>query len=249
MSASGLLLPAGLLTPGVRKAPVAGGGPAEFPSLGSLWSRYKADDEAGADNDPVVPQDISGNGRHAVQATSSFKPTLKTAIVNGKSVYRLDGVDDFFAIPDMSGLTGLTAYMVFKLANDPPASASKTGWWRLGSSGTGIHGPYTDGSIYDDAGVTARQTVGNPALSMASTFRRYCVTATGAGAFKAYLDDMGTAIYSTTGLTFGCTATPKFGNTPDYPDLDLAELVICSAALSAGDLADLDAYAESEYGL
>ena len=43
-------------------------------------------------------EDKSGNGNDATQAITASKPLYKTAIKNGLSVVRLDGVDDFLSV-------------------------------------------------------------------------------------------------------------------------------------------------------
>lgn len=60
--------------------------------------------------------DLSGNGNHAAQATSSKQGVLKLAQNNGLSALRLDGVDDFYSIPDVAALqlTRFTLVAVFK---------------------------------------------------------------------------------------------------------------------------------------
>lgn len=42
--------------------------------------------------------DISGNGRHATQATAGFRPSIQTNSLNGKQVRRFDGTDDFLVM-------------------------------------------------------------------------------------------------------------------------------------------------------
>jgi len=41
-------------------------------------------------------EDQSGNGRHATQTISSYRPTLRTSVQNGKNIVRFDGTDDFY---------------------------------------------------------------------------------------------------------------------------------------------------------
>lgn len=63
--------------------------------------------------------DLSGNGRHATQATVSMQPSIVTNVIAGKQVRRFDGVNDF-----MSGdlpVVG-TSGMVFAVFRDTEAS-------------------------------------------------------------------------------------------------------------------------------
>lgn len=58
---------------------------------GLLWG-IRASDESYNDGDLVATAtDQSGNGRNFTQSTDASKPTFKKNIVNGKSVYRLNG--------------------------------------------------------------------------------------------------------------------------------------------------------------
>ncbi len=220
-----------------------------FPDLGGqLWARYKASSEAGADGDPIVPQDISGNARHLTQATASLKPLLKTGIAGGKSVYRFDGVDDFCNVPDMSALTAGTGFVVVKIVTDPPAVESKAGLWRTDASTDGSHLPYIDGVIYDAFGSTARKTTVNPALSLSSAFRIYDVVSA-AGDWRSYLDR--TLLFSTATNTVGFSATgfvgKSTGSTTHFLDGDLAEVIFYSTALSTADRLAVETYLDEEY--
>lgn len=64
-----------------------------------------------ADGDPVGGWlDKSGNTRHATQASGTNKPAYKTAIKNGLSVVRFDGVNDQLATATF-GLSTLTRWV------------------------------------------------------------------------------------------------------------------------------------------
>jgi hypothetical protein len=69
--------------------------------------------------------DISGNGRHATQATSGFRPSIQTNVLNGKQVRRFDGTNDFFSMGSSTTLLNSRAYAaVFTVAK---ANATTTG--------------------------------------------------------------------------------------------------------------------------
>lgn len=63
-------------------------------------------------------RDISGNGRHATQATKANQPTYTPNGLNGKPVLTFDGVDDFLSSSGwdglISGLSGLTISTVIR---------------------------------------------------------------------------------------------------------------------------------------
>ncbi len=233
-----------------RRAPTVP--PGGFPNLGSqLWARYKASMEgAHSDGDPWVPQDQSGNGRHMTQATGSKKALIKDARINGKATFLHDGVDDLYDLPDMSALTALTAFVVVRLAADPPPLDAKTGLWKLGTHiGPGAaHYPYTDGTIYDGAGSAGRTVVGNPTPAL-TTARHYCARSA-VGSWEAWLD--GASLASNANAAGpGLPTDPRmgsFGGADVLLDGEWAELILCSAALSAGDRQAVEDYVREEYG-
>lgn len=80
-----------------------------------------------ADLDPVTTwPDLSGNARDATQATAAKKPTFKTAIQNGKSVVRFDGVDDVLATS--LAYAGTMTVIVVGRRNGTAPSASRRLW-------------------------------------------------------------------------------------------------------------------------
>jgi hypothetical protein len=60
--------------------------------------------------------DISGNGRHATQATAASQPAIVTNALNGRQVRRFDGVNDSLAIADRALLRNLAGATVFAVA-------------------------------------------------------------------------------------------------------------------------------------
>src|SRR4051812_37927718 len=92
-----------------------------------------------------------GTGDNFTQATSGNRPLLATNIVNGKATLRFGNSSaKFFACPDalFSGMTEGEAYVVLKLANDPPGDAQFSGLWKFGTASDDTHCPYTDGHVY-----------------------------------------------------------------------------------------------------
>jgi hypothetical protein len=62
---------------------------------GTLWQESTRSTPATADDDPVgSADDLSGNGKHAIQATAGARATLKTNIQNSKPILRFDGTAD-----------------------------------------------------------------------------------------------------------------------------------------------------------
>jgi hypothetical protein len=61
--------------------------------------------------------DLSGNGRHATQATGVSQPAIVTNALNGRQVRRFDGSNDFLAIADRALLRNLAGATVFAVVN------------------------------------------------------------------------------------------------------------------------------------
>jgi hypothetical protein len=183
------------------------------------------------------------------QATSAAKPTLQTAELNGKSIYRFDGTDDYCSLPTMGAFTEGMAFVVIKIDADPPAAGAQTGMWNFDGAADN-HYPWTDGSIYDAFGTNTRKSTGNPAASLAS-WRFYTVLSK-SGEWTSWIDE---AQHFTTGTNTTAFSTgPKFGTgtsaaTNYFLDGDVAELVLCSADVGATDRQAVWDYFQSEYAL
>lgn len=203
---------------------------------GTVWTDLDPNALGLSDGDPIVQfTDQSGNGRHGTQPTSASRMTYRAGVLNGRGVAEGDGVDDVYFMPDASALSAATAFVVFKLDNDPP-TVSQGGMWRFDSSPDASHVPYTDGTIYDAFGATVRKTVGNPTPSLASTYRIYEVKSA-AGDWKCALD--GTQLFSTGTNTTGFSTEPTFGGgdnplhgAPSFIDGRIARFIMFSNALS-----------------
>ena len=122
------------------------------------------------------------------------------------------------------GATAASAYLVIKLAADPPASTAVSGLWRIGNStGSSItcHFPYDgDSNIYDDFASNARKTVGNPTPSLASW--RIVSFHSGSGVYSVYID--GVLFFTTASNTIGFSSWPSLGRSFKQSDGSLVYL-------------------------
>jgi hypothetical protein len=64
-------------------------------------------------SNPAQWDDLSGNGRHATQATAANQPAIVTGALNGRQVRRFDGVDDRLNVNSLASVFA---------TNDPPIS-------------------------------------------------------------------------------------------------------------------------------
>lgn len=67
-------------------------------------------------------RDLSGNGRHATQATQSLKPVYRINSVNGLPVVKFDGINDYMTVDATTGATTpFSIYVVGKLTTGTAA--------------------------------------------------------------------------------------------------------------------------------
>jgi hypothetical protein len=155
-----------LLIPGRGRAPAA----AAFSPLDlspSLWLdaglSQKWQDSARtvpvtSDGDPVGAwDDMSGSGRHAVQATAAKRATYKVAIQNGLPVIRFDGVDDWLRATGLPTGAAKAVYLVLVKRSAPSAPALSMVTWSMASLAAlivhSVHG--TDWNYYAAPGVNS----------------------------------------------------------------------------------------------
>jgi hypothetical protein len=85
--------------------------------------------------------DQSGNEHNATQGTSSSRPTLINAALNGYPVVRFDGVDDFLTFPlAVNGLGGMSVFVVAantQNQNGGPSGAERSALFWNESAGWG----------------------------------------------------------------------------------------------------------------
>lgn len=64
-------------------------------------------------SNPAQWEDLSGNGRHAVQAAGPAQAAIVGAGLNGRQIRTFDGVDDFFDVPfGLQGIDDVTVFIV-----------------------------------------------------------------------------------------------------------------------------------------
>jgi hypothetical protein len=193
-----------------------------------------------SDNDTVSTWPNPGA---LADAASSGGPTWQTNELNGQSIVRFDGVDDYFTLDsalETLNPSAATVFIVVKIDADPP-SGSKWGLWAW-NSGQGTTYPWTgDGVIYEAFGTDTRKVTGDPSLSLAS-WRIYCVKSAH-NAWTSYLD--GTQHYTTASNTVSWASSPYYlgrSNGSGFLDGDVAELLLYDTALSDTDRQDVEAY-------
>jgi hypothetical protein len=230
--------------------------PATLGSKVKGW--YKGDTLSGSNGDLLSAwADASGNGNNGTGiGLTTNKPTLHTSGLNSlNTVGFVANSGAAFTLPNLlSGATQASAYVVRKIALDPPTTAGWTGP-SLGDFGTETsnnHEPYTDGTYYDDFCSTTRQSVtGFPA----STGFRIIGRRSTANDWRMNIDGAasGTGFYSTATNTVAINTAPLIGKSDGgaqyYLDGEIAEVVICNDFLTDLEAQEMEGYLAWKWGL
>lgn len=108
---------------------------ADFSLLSSLYTDSARSVAVSADGDVIGGvADQSGNAVHLSQPTAAAKPIYKTGILNGKSVARFDGVDDYaFGSLNPTFWTAMSLYGTFRTGAS--VSGTEEGVWSWAEAG------------------------------------------------------------------------------------------------------------------
>lgn len=224
--------------------------------LATLHTWFKADvglyqdaartTPAVADGDPVGGwADQSGNGRHASQSTAGKRPTLKLAIKAGKSVVRGDGAATglqtaAFAAPLSQPYTLWVVHKFNALTDSQNVLDGLTDPNRcyLARPTSSVYGLYC-GSATTTFGTTT------------TAWRLLRVVASGAASAYQFEGAAEATVAATPGTSplDGLTLFMNRSGTIQFFNGDIAELVLCSGALSSGDAARVHAYLNQRWGV
>lgn len=191
--------------------------------------------------------DISGQGRHATQATAVQQPEFVPSELAGYPAIRFDGVLSALGLPALSSLTEGEIFIVLRLRNDPPADAARSGLWTLGTAAAaGVRYPDTDGVIRDGFGATDLKTTVDPAASLAQAHVYNAVTKP--GEWTSRLN--GVQLFTTAANAVGFPTAPILGESLDgvHLDGDVHEVLLC-APLDAATGTQTLQYLAGKYGI
>jgi hypothetical protein len=197
-----------------------------------------------SDGDPVGQwTDLSGQNNHATQATASKKPIWKVNIINGKAVVRFDGTNDF--LQNLTLTKAQPVSIFFVLNNRVYVSEDRIMDGSVGNSvilSTYINSP--EMSIHAGTAYVAT----NSNLPVA-TFGVVYVLLNGASSEiringgAATTGNPGVNSFFN-GITLGAAVA---GTTAAA--IDIAEVVIYGAALSANDRLKVETYLNDKYAI
>jgi hypothetical protein len=217
-----------------------------------IW--HKADAITASNGDQISQwDDSSGNANHATQGTQVNRPHYLTGQINSLPAVRFYGTNHYVNIANaLSGLTSAEVFVVVQLSADPPSGDNETGFWSLTGSSQMTHLTYTDGTIYDTFGTTARKDTSVDPTPSFTSWRLYNVQ-TAASAWTNRLD--GAVLYGTGVNTVGFSETAKVYLGASYEpgsyamDGWIAEFILYNHVLSAAVRDQVEAYIATKYGL
>ena len=111
----------------------------------------------------AVVTDKSGGGNELEQNTASYEPTYKTGIINGKSVARFDGVDNFLDATTVGADTSWTFFIVAQKRS--AVTGSSQGLFPVAASANII----TNSTIGAGTGLIWRNNSGSNAVAISGT--------------------------------------------------------------------------------
>lgn len=235
---------------------VAGGGAAFNPAdYGTVAWWLRGDDVTLNGADVASWNDKSGNARHFAQGTPSVQPLYVASAINGMPGVQFDASNsEQLDGPNLSleGLTAAETFLVMQLNADPSVAGAggSGGIWLVGvGSGGGSVVPFTNGTVYDSFGSSARKTTVNPAGDMASPCIYNVVSVS--GEWTNFLNN--TQLYTTGTNTVGFrNGTSQLGASLGaglFLDGIVCEWLTYDAKLSAPNKAAVVAYLAARYNI
>ena len=213
----------------------------------ALWLKADAGLLQGGTNTPVsLWADQSGNGNHATQPTGTSQPLWIPGAIGDRPVVRFNGTNSYFNLPNfLTGATGEEAFVVLKVAANPPSVRQSL--WDMGSGAIEYY-PYTDGTIQESFGVQATYILGNSAQPL-TQYHVYQVSSQ-TNNWAAWIN--GLLLYQTTNTTYHYSSSPLLGKFSGYSTYfagDIAEVLIFNRGLTTGERLTVNSYLNSKYGL
>lgn len=188
--------------------------------------------------------DLSGNGRHLTQATSTKRPALTAAGQNGLNVATFDGVDDFMTVA-WSRLQPFSFFAALKMRSNPAGSSCLIGF--------GAYSAPPEAIVYDNSSARTNirlyfgAGVGN--LSLADGL--FCSLYGVVNSTSSLISKNGTETSGSAGGNQAIAIT--LGDSSDEGTVNAAitvgELIVIAAAASADVRAQINSYLRGKWGI
>lgn len=212
-----------------------------------------ADLISGNDGDAIGTwADDSGNGRNFTQQATSYRPLLKKAAngINGHNVLRFDGTDDSLRSAayanTMMTITADTMWVVFKIF---AIGTDNTG--NLYQNGAAV-GVYSRGLVFRSSnganafGIDTGERAVAKSISTSTPYISRSRHSSGTLYHRINGDSEGSTALSTI-YSLDYTMSMSTLANVNFAQIDIAEVIIFNSALSAGDMAIVDAYLKAKY--
>ena len=218
-------------------------------------------------SDPSVWMDISGNGRNASQSDTAKHPAIVTNALNGKQVRRFDGADDFLNVTTGLGMLrnvpGATAIAVYKWITSPAvykpvfytanninsatrmAMAGGLTAQKLTSGGRRLDSDAFQ-SITSTNDVPASYFVHSVIIDYANSNGFQYVNSVIDGQTTSFQTDGNTSDTDSGAIRIGAG---DVGTAASCANIDLAEVLVFSTALSDVNRQKVERYLGSKYGI
>lgn len=216
-----------------------------------------ADLVSGNDGDAIQTwSDDSGYGNNFSQAYSGYRPLLKKAAngINGHNVLRFDGIDDVMAGPAASSVISVSADTVWIVFRILAITTNETGSM-LYANDTALCGGYCWGVIFLTSlgAVIFLNSDGIPyeRVSAAISTSTPYISRSRHSSGNLYLRiNAGSEGSVSAGDIYRVAENLRLA--ADYSgsiftQIDIAEVIIFNSALSAGNMATVDAYLKAKY--
>ena len=195
-----------------------------------------------SDADPVALwPDQSGNGNDLTQGVGVKQPTYKISIVNGKPIVRFDGIDDFLAV-GFALVQPEHVFYVFNLVVDA------AGVYMSDGSGVNLMGFLRDGAGPTVGLFAGAVGVGLRPINIGTFHIASCLFN---GASSEIRIDGGNDDTGNVGANDGAgISLGMLGNgTTNAAQVDFAEVIVYSSALSDGNRGLVEIYLANKYGI
>jgi hypothetical protein len=219
-------------------------------------------------SDVSIWSDISGNNRHATQATAGSRPAIITSALNGRQVRRFDGVDDLLSLTtglgmlqNVPGATVIAVYKyitnsvnnkgVFVAANGIGSTTSRTFFGSgFGTTKLACGGRRLDADVFgrldsiDDSPTSYFVHTGVWDYANSNLFQY--INGGANGEITNFQTDGNTSDTPSIEITIGAPSSTAF---TQCSNIDLAEILVFPTALSDADRQNVELYLGGKYGI
>ena len=208
--------------------------PNDLPNI-AVW--LDAQQHSASDNDPVsTATDYHTGGGVDFTGVTTTRPLYKTNIHNGHPVFRFDGTDDFLI--NVAIVLGQPCTVGIFARH----SSGSVGGFEFFCGGAASESSiFVNDATPDVYGFYGGASVINTAVAADTSFHSFVGVFSGAASLLR-IDAAETTGNPGTGGTVGYSIGAANSGSGGPADCDIGELVICTSALSAGNITDLEAY-------